>query len=102
MYYKIIELSPKTPSISYDETKDLIWHFLCALESNGQILKNYKVIQNINFMLYVTTPKIDSLSEHHDSVYVKNDREKIGEYFNIQIKMFSLLFCYLYVYKNTK
>ena len=86
MYYKIIELSPKTPSISYDETKDIIWHFLCALESNGQILKNYKVIQNINFMLYVTTPKKDSLSERHDSVYVKNDREKIGEYFNIQIK----------------
>ena len=86
MYYKIIELSPKTPSISYDETKDLIWHFLCALESNGQILKNYKVIQNINFMLYVTTPKKDSLSECHDSVYVKNDREKIGEYFNLQIK----------------
>ena len=86
MYYKIIELSPKTPSISYDETKDLIWHFLCALESNGQILKNYKVIQNINFMLYVTTPKKDSLSECHDSVYVKNDREKIREYFDIQIK----------------
>ena len=86
MYYKIIELSPKELSVSYDETKDLIWHFLCALESNGQILKNYKVIQNINFMLYVTTPKENSLSEQYDSVYVRNDREKISEYFNIQIK----------------
>ena len=86
MYYKIIELSPKQPSVSYDGTKDLIWHFLYALECNGQILKNYKVIHSINFMLYVTTPKNDSLSEFHDSVYVKNDREKIGEYFNIQIK----------------
>ena len=35
MHYKIIELSPKTPSISYDETKDLIWHFLYVLECNG-------------------------------------------------------------------
>jgi hypothetical protein len=63
MYYKIIELSSKTPSVSYDENKDLIWHFLYALECNGQILKNYKVIQNVNFMLYVTTPMKDSLNE---------------------------------------
>ena len=37
-------------------------------------------------MLYVTTPKKDSLSEHHDSLYVRYDREKIVEYFNIKVK----------------
>ena len=86
MYYKIIVLSPKATSVSYDENKYFIWHFLYALESNGQILKNYKVIQDINVMLYVTTPKKDSLSEQYDSIYVRNDREKIGEQFNIEVK----------------
>lgn len=85
MYYKRIELSPKEESISYGEFKDLIWHFLYALECNGQILKNYKVVQDVNFMLYVTTPKKDSLNEQRDSAYVKNDREKIGENFNIKV-----------------
>lgn len=86
MFYKTIELSPKKPSVSYNEIKDLIWHFLYSLESNGQILKNYKVIQNSNFALYVTTPKEDSLNENYDSIYVKNDREKISEYFNTKVK----------------
>ena len=35
--HKIIELPSKTPGVSYEETKDLIWHFLCALESDGQM-----------------------------------------------------------------
>ena len=90
MYYKVIELSPKSPKATYNETKYLIWHFLCTLASNGQILKNYRGTQDINLMLYVTTPKIDSLSEEHDSVYVKNDREKLSEYFNIQIKEYGI------------
>jgi len=86
MFYKAIELSPKKSSVSYEETKDFIWHFLLALESNGQILKNYKVIQNKNILLYVTTPKNDSLNEQHDSVYVKGDKEKIAEYYDVKIE----------------
>ena len=85
MYFKILELSTKTLNVSYEETKDLIWHFLYALESNGQILKNYKVVKNTNLMLFVTTPKEDSLSECYDSVYVKNDRKKLKNYYNVQI-----------------
>ncbi len=86
MFYKAIELSPKNPSVSYKETKDFIWHFLFTLECNGQILKNYKVIQNKNILLYVTTPKSDSLSEQYDSVYVKGDKERICEYYNVKVK----------------
>ena len=86
MYFKILELSTKTLNVSYEETKDLIWHFLYALESNGQILKNYKVVKNTNLMLFVTTPKADSLSERYDSFYVKNDRKKLKNFKLLDLK----------------
>ena len=86
MYYKIIELLPKEHGISYDEVKDLIWHFLFALECSGQILKTYRVIQEKNLSLHVTTPKEDSLSECYDSIYVKGDREKMLSLFEIRTR----------------
>ena len=85
MYYKTIELYPKQDKIAYDEIKDLLWHFLFTLECNGQILKNYKVIEKENYLLYVTTPKQDSLDEKYDGCYVKKDKEEILKYFNLQI-----------------
>ncbi|MBO5215126.1 MAG: DUF2310 family Zn-ribbon-containing protein [Clostridia bacterium] len=82
MYYKTIELLPKEISID-NKIVDLIWQFVYILECNGQILKDYKVIKNKNYRLYVTTPKKDSLSEKYDSIYVKSVREKVLEYFTL-------------------
>ena len=79
MYFTKIELSPKKTSASYDEVKDLIWYFLCSLERNGQILKDYKLIQCENYILYVTLPKQDSFDEKYDGIYVKQHRQKINE-----------------------
>ena len=72
-----IELIPKE-SINED-TKELIWEFLCSLERNGQILKDYKLIQCENYILYVTLPKKDSFDEKYDGIYVKRNRQKINE-----------------------
>lgn len=86
MYHRVIELFPKGEAAVYDEIKELIWHFLFTLECSGQILKNYRVVQNKNYLLYVTTPKKDSLNEKYDSVYVKEYKEKILERFVLDIK----------------
>lgn len=63
----------------------LIWEFLCSLERNGQILKDYKVAKKENYSLYVTFPKQDSFDEKYDGIYVKQNREKIKEYFDYTI-----------------
>ncbi len=86
MYYNVIELCPMEKTIEYDDIRYLIWHFLFTLECNGQILKNYKVIKKENYLLYVTTPKEDSLEEKYDGVYVKKDREEISKKFTIRIE----------------
>ena len=83
MFYKRIELRPKIQGIQIDsQMQKLFWHFLFALDCNGQILKYYKVIQEENVVLYATAPKEDSLDEKYDSVYVREDREKISELFS--------------------
>lgn len=86
MYCKI-ELIPKYPiengDVEYIEI--LLWRFLCSLERNGQILKDYTPANGKNYSLYVTFPKNDSFDEKYDSVYVKRDREKINELFDIEI-----------------
>ena len=86
MYYKAITLYPRKEKIEYEEIKDLLWHFLFTLECNGQILKSYKIIKKENYVLYVTTPKEDSLDEKYDGCYVTKDKEKLSQYFNLQIE----------------
>ncbi len=88
MYYKKIELFSKDKTNPMtDDDKKLLWNFLFLLERNGQILKNYKVIQDArtnNFVLYVTAPKADSLEDKYDSPYVKQDRAKILDRFTLR------------------
>lgn len=86
MYYKAITLYPKQDKIEYGEIKDLLWHFLFTLECNGQILKSYKIIKKENYVLYVTAPKQDSLDKKYDGCYVTKDKEKLSQYFNLQIE----------------
>ena len=79
-----IELLPKQP-IEEDEAEELIWEFLCSLERNGQILKDYKLIKNEKYTMYVTFPKSDSFDEKYDGIYVKRDRKKIKEIYDFAI-----------------
>ena len=79
-----IELLPKQ-SINEKEAEELIWSFLCSLERNGQILKDYKLIKNENFEMYVSFPKSDSFDEKHDGLYVRRERKKISEAFKLVI-----------------
>lgn len=85
MYQKIIRLMPMD-SISYNEAKDEIWGFLFALECNGQILKSYSVIKSEDYLLYVTSPKSDSLDEKYDSEYVTKRKDWISEHYSIKIE----------------
>ncbi|MBQ8862409.1 MAG: DUF2310 family Zn-ribbon-containing protein [Clostridia bacterium] len=82
-----IELIPKTQINEENEENitDIIWTFLAALWNNGQILKNYMVTKDKNYILYVTFPKADSFDEKYDGIYVKQWRQKTNELFNITI-----------------
>lgn len=73
-----IELLPKQ-AMDNEQAEELIWSFLCSLERNGQILKDYKLVKDENYVMYVTLPKADSFDEGHDGVYVRRDRQKISE-----------------------
>ncbi len=73
-----IELLPKQV-IAKEDAEELIWTFLCSLERNGQILKDYKLTKDKNYTMYVTLPKADSFDEKHDGVYVTRDRKKMNE-----------------------
>lgn len=79
-----IEFSEKQ-HIPKDEAEELIWTFLCSLERNGQILKDYKLVRGENYTAYVTLPKPDSFDEKYDGIYVKRDREKINVYFDCTV-----------------
>ena len=79
-----IELQPKQ-AINNADVEKLIWEFLCSLERNGQILKDYKVAKTESYSLYVTFPKLDSFDEKYDGIYVKQNREKIKDYFDYTI-----------------
>ena len=76
-----IELLPKQ-SVEQEESEELIWTFLCSLERNGQILKDYTLIKNRTYTLFVTLPKPDSFDEKHDGIYAKRDREKLRQIYD--------------------
>lgn len=87
MHYKKIELCTKeNKTVNQSEVQELLRHFLFVLNCNGQILSDYKVILQNNYVLYVTTPKQDSLSEKYDSPYVKKARKKITELFAVCVE----------------
>lgn len=66
---------------------DLIQHFICCIKSNGQILSESLLVQNDGiYMLYVTTPKCNSLDKQFDSIYVQQDKEKLNQFCTITTK----------------
>ena len=79
-----IELLPKQ-SIAEEKATELLWTFLCSLERNGQILKDYKLVKSDIYVIYATLPKADSLDEKYDGIYVKRDRKKINEIYDLTI-----------------
>ena len=81
MFFKIELLPKRSISISKKEVEEVIWTFLCSLERNGQILKDYKLTKSENYTIYATCPKLDSFDDKYDGVYVKRDRRKILELF---------------------
>jgi len=76
-----IELLPKQ-EIAKEDAEALIWTFLCSLERNGQILKDYTLAKDKNYTMYVTLPKLDSFDETYDGIYVKRDRKKAKEIYS--------------------
>ncbi len=82
--YCRIDLIPKMP-VDNNNVEELLWSFLCSLERNGQILKDYKIVKNENYFLFVTFPKEDSFDEKYDGVYVERERKRIKEYFDYSV-----------------
>lgn len=67
--------------IEPDEAEAQIWSFLCSLERNGQILKEYSLIKGEHYTAYVTLPHPDSFDRRYDGVYVRRERERLCEHF---------------------
>ena len=84
MFVQMIEFK-SIEKVSQNDAKESIEHFACCLKNNGQILSDYLLIQNSDtYMLYVTTPKADSLEKCFDSIYVKHDRNELNRFFELQ------------------
>lgn len=81
MFFKV-DLLPNR-IVQEDETEELIWNFLCALQNNGQILKDYKLVKDKNYTMYLTLPKPDSFDDSHDSVHVARFRKEISEIYDV-------------------
>ena len=81
-----IELLPKQ-AIAKEDAEELIWTFLCSLERNGQILKDYKLAKGKNYTMYVTLPKPDSFDEKYDGVYVRQERKKVKEIYSFIVTL---------------
>lgn len=84
MYYGYIELIPKQEFDS-QVVEALLWQFLCALERNGQITKAYTIVKEQNYRLFVTFTKENSFAEGNDGIYVRRNREKVKELFDLTV-----------------
>lgn len=85
MQVQVIEVKNSIKRNEID-IKDLIQHFICCLKNNGQILSESLIVQNNDiYLLYVTTPKCDSLDKCFDSIYVRRDRDKLNQFCTIAV-----------------
>jgi len=86
MQVQVIEIKNLIKSDEID-IKDLIYYFMRSLKDNGQILSGSLMVQNDdNYMLYVTTPKSDSLNKRFDSIYVQRNRDQLNQFCTISTK----------------
>ncbi len=84
MFVQMIEFK-SSEYISQSDVEEMIHSFVCSLKSNGQIISDYLLVKSDDiYLLYVTTPKADSLNPRFDSIDVKRDRDKIYEHFSIK------------------
>lgn len=83
MFVQIIEFT-NLENISQNDAEEMIFFFVGSLKHNGQIISHLLVKSNNAYMLYVTTPKSDSLDQIFDSIHVKSNRDKLTRYFSIK------------------
>lgn len=90
MFTQLINLNNDNEK-SQNNAINLLEHFICCLENNGQILNEHLLVKIDNgYMLYVATPKSNSLNSCFDSIYVKKDRNALAEIFTITVKQIGI------------
>lgn len=85
MFIQMIEFGNCKNKLQKD-LEEMIVHFICCLENNGQILSKHLLVRiDGGYKLFVATPKINSLESTFDSKYVKKDRDALSEIFSITV-----------------
>ena len=89
MFAQIIELKNKENTAV--DVENIIACYIVSLRNNGQILLEWSLVKvDGGYNIYVSTPKEDSLSGLHDSIYVKKYRQELDQYFDIYVKKIGL------------
>lgn len=85
--YKIIFIKKTQISIN-DEELESIWDYLGCLYKNGQILKNYELIDiEDKLCAFVTFPNDDALNEMNNNIYVNKFKNKICMNYEIVLEL---------------
>jgi len=71
-----------------DDSIEPIWDYLGCLYKNGQILKNYVLIEcETGLWALVTLPDDSALDEKNNNIYVDKYLLKVKEHFNVSVKL---------------
>jgi len=81
--YKIT-FTPKTYIDYNDDTIEPIWNYLGCLYKNGQILKNYELVENKDGLwALITLPDGEALKPENNNIYVNKYLAAVKEHFNV-------------------
>ena len=83
-----INFIPKKQIELDEDILEPIWDFLGCLYKNGQILKNYELIEGREGLwAFVTLPDDDALKTENNNIYVNKYLKVIQDYFNVSWKL---------------
>ena len=68
------------------DPEDILWDFLTRLSRSGQVLRDYTILKQDNYILSVTLPHADALDPRHDTVYVRQSRTQLQELFEFRVQ----------------
>ena len=82
-----INFTPIT-SVCEEDASDLMWSYLSCLYKNGQILRDYLVVKNVDcYIAIVTIPDDDALDDSYNNIYVCKYLAEIKSNFEISTEI---------------
>ena len=75
---------PRAPICGEEAISSLMWDYLSCLYKNGQILKDYLLVKNVDsYIAFVTIPGGDALDDAYNNIYVSKYLAEIKNKFEI-------------------